>query len=126
MLISLYILTMSVKSYLINIFLKKSVRILKISRPNTILSLKKMILAQFCCADSEPVFRFFPARKVYEITFSESSKNTENAPIEWLQKETTRYFLKTKVYVIPSVLSLVFKTVFGIFLTPPVCLKSVK
>jgi hypothetical protein len=30
-------------------------------------------------------------------------------------KETTRYFTKTKVYVVSLVLSLVFKTVFGVF-----------
>jgi hypothetical protein len=57
---------------------------------------------------------------------SESSKNTENAPIEWLRKETTRYFSKIKVYVVSLVLSLVYKTVFGIFLAPLFGLKSVK
>jgi hypothetical protein len=45
-----------------------------------------------------------------------SSKNTENALIVCLQKETTRYFLKTRAYVVYLVLSLVFKTVFGFFL----------
>jgi hypothetical protein len=67
------------------------------------------------CAESKSVFRFFPARQVPEIPLNESSKNTENALIEWPRKETTRYFTKTKVYVVCLVLSLVFETVFGIF-----------
>jgi hypothetical protein len=54
--------------------------------------------------------RFSLARQVPEIILSESSKNTENALIEWLPKETTRYFPKTKVYVVSLDLSLVFKT----------------
>jgi hypothetical protein len=37
-------------------------------------------------------------------------------PLVCLLKETTRYFMKTKVYVVCLVMSLVFKTVFGIFL----------
>jgi hypothetical protein len=65
------------------------------------------------------------ARQVPEIILSESSKDSENALIEWLQKETTRYFPKTKEYVVSFVLSLACKTVFGIFLGPLVCLKSV-
>jgi hypothetical protein len=73
------------------------------------------------------VFRFFPARQIPEIIiFNKSSKNTENALIEWLQKETTRYFTKIIVYAVSLVLSLVFKTVFGIFLESLVLLKSVK
>jgi hypothetical protein len=59
------------------------------------------------------------ADQVLEIFLNESSKNTENALIEWLRKETTRYFTKTKVYVVSSVLSLFFKISL-------VCLKSVK
>jgi hypothetical protein len=46
-------------------------------------------------------------------------KNTENALIEWLWKDTTRYFTKIKVYMISLVLSLAFKTAFGNFLAPP-------
>jgi hypothetical protein len=33
-----------------------------------------------------------------EIILNESSKNTDNVLIEWLQKDTTKYFLKPKVY----------------------------
>jgi hypothetical protein len=67
-----------------------------------------------------------PDFQVPEIILNESSKNTENALIEWLPKETTKYFPNTKVYVVSLDLSLVFKTVFGIFLAPLVYLKSVK
>jgi hypothetical protein len=70
--------------------------------------------------------KFLPARQAPEIILNESSKNTENALIEMLRKETTRYFTKTKVYVASLVLSLVFKIVFAIFLASLVCLKSVK
>jgi hypothetical protein len=51
-------------------------------------------------------------------------KKTENALIEWRRKETTKYFPETKVYVV--YLSLVFKTVLGIFLAPLVCLIRVQ
>jgi hypothetical protein len=61
------------------------------------------------------VFGFFPARQVSEIILNESSKNTENYLIEWLRKRTTRYFQKMKVCVVFLVLSIVLKTVFGIF-----------
>jgi hypothetical protein len=71
-------------------------------------------------------FRFFPARQVPEIILNKSSLNTENVFIEWLRKETTRFFTKIKVHVFSSVLSLVFETGFGTFLAPLVCLKSVK
>jgi hypothetical protein len=71
------------------------------------------------------VFGFFPALRVSEIILNESSKNTENAFIEWVWKENTKYFPKIKVCVVSLVLSLVFKSVFGIFLTPLVCLKPV-
>jgi hypothetical protein len=54
---------------------------------------------------------------------NESSKNTENALIEWFRKETTRFFMETKVYGVSLILSLVFKTGFRIFLAPLVCLK---
>jgi hypothetical protein len=56
----------------------------------------------------------------------ESSKNTQNALIEWIRNETTRCFTKIEVYVVSKVLSLVFKTVFGIFLAHIFCLKSLK
>jgi hypothetical protein len=69
---------------------------------------------------SESVFIYFSARQVSEIILNESSKNTQNA----LRNETnTRHFTKTKVSLI---LSPVFRTVFGIFLAPLVCLKYVK
>jgi hypothetical protein len=70
--------------------------------------------------------KFLQSRQVPEIILNESSKNTENALIELLRKETTRYFTKTKVYVVSLVLSLVFKIVFAIFLASLICLISVK
>jgi hypothetical protein len=76
--------------------------------------------------NSETVFRFFPAHQVPEIILNKSSKITENAFIEWFRKATTRYFMKTNVNVVPFVLSLVFKTIFGNFLASLVCQKSVK
>jgi hypothetical protein len=75
---------------------------------------------------NETVFIFSPARQIPEIILNESSKNTENAFIEWLLKKTIRYFTKIKVYVVSMVLSLVFKTVFEIFLARLACLKSLK
>jgi hypothetical protein len=69
---------------------------------------------------------FLAVRQVSEIMFYESSKNTENALIEWLGKDNTRYFTKIKVYVVYLFMSLVFKTVFEILLAPLVGLKSVK
>jgi hypothetical protein len=51
---------------------------------------------------------FFSARKVPEIILNEYSKNTENAFIEWLRNETTRYFTKTKVYVVSVACSKMF------------------
>jgi hypothetical protein len=77
-------------------------------------------------ADHESDLRFSLARQAPEIILNESSKNTENALIEWLPKETTRYFPKIKVYVVSLDLSLIFKTVFGIVLAPLVYLESVK
>jgi hypothetical protein len=68
---------------------------------------------------------FFPARQVSEIILNESSKSNENA-LEWLQKATTKYFLKSKVYVVSLVSSVVSKTGFGIFPAHLVCLKSEK
>jgi hypothetical protein len=41
--------------------------------------------------------RFFSGRQVPEIIRNESSKNTENALIEWLRKATTRYYSEIKV-----------------------------
>jgi hypothetical protein len=54
-------------------------------------------------------------RQVPEIILNESSKNTENALIEWLWKATARYFMKTQV--VSLVLSLVLKTLWNIFST---------
>jgi hypothetical protein len=69
---------------------------------------------------------FFPARQVSEIILNESSKYTENALIERLQKDPTKYFPKSKYYVVSLVIILVFKTGFGIFLAHLICLKSEK
>jgi hypothetical protein len=49
------------------------------------------------------------------LDFSQYFSYTENALIEWLRKETTMFLKKPKV---SFVFSLVFKTVFGIFLAP--------
>jgi hypothetical protein len=82
---------------------------------------------QIFLIDFDPLIMILiPDFQVPEIFLNESSKNTENALIEWLPKETTKYFPNTKVYVVSLDLSLVFKTVFGIFLAPLVYLKSVK
>jgi hypothetical protein len=40
------------------------------------------------------------------------------------QKDTTKYFLKSKVYVVSLIISVVSKTGFGIFLAHLVCFKS--
>jgi hypothetical protein len=52
----------------------------------------------------------------------------ENALIEWLwlQKDKTKYFLQSKVYVVYLIISVVSKTGFAIFLAHLVCLKSEK
>jgi hypothetical protein len=68
----------------------------------------------FWCAESEFVFILILSRQVPEMILNESSKNTENT----LRKETTRHLTKTKGCVVSLVLSLVLKTVFGIFLAP--------
>jgi hypothetical protein len=70
--------------------------------------------------DYDCVLRFFQARQDFEIILNESSNNIENVHIEWLWKETIKFFTKTKVYVVSLFLSLVFKTVFRIFLAPVV------
>jgi hypothetical protein len=49
-------------------------------------------LIDFGALSPESVFRFFTARQVPEIAFNISSKDTENSLIEWLRKETTRFF----------------------------------
>jgi hypothetical protein len=77
-------------------------------------------------ADLISVSRFFPARQVPEIILNESSKNTGNALLGGFGKSLQGFFTKTKVYVVSLGLSLVLKNVFGIFLAPLVCLKSVK
>jgi hypothetical protein len=45
---------------------------------------KSTVVAQFWCVESKSVLRFFPARQIPEIILNVSSKNTENALIEWL------------------------------------------
>jgi hypothetical protein len=94
-----------------------------ITLPNTISSLEKIhrFLLNFG-ALSPNLFLDFPARQFREIILKKSSKNTQNALIEWLWQESTRYFTKIEVCVVSLVLSLVFKTVFKIFLAPLVCL----
>jgi hypothetical protein len=77
-------------------------------------------------ADFNCVLGFYLARQDFEIILNESFNNTENAHIEWHRKKTIRYFTKIKEYMVCLVLSLVFQTVFGIFLAPLVRLKSVK
>jgi hypothetical protein len=81
---------------------------------------------RFSAACYDSVLSFFSARQGSEIILNISSKNTENALIECLQKDTTKYFLKSKVYVVPLVISVVSKTGFEIFLAHLVCLKSEK
>jgi hypothetical protein len=56
------------------------------------------------------VLSFFPTRQVSEIVLNESSKSTENALIEILQKDITKYFLKSKVYEVSLVISVVSRT----------------
>jgi NADH:ubiquinone oxidoreductase subunit 5 (subunit L)/multisubunit Na+/H+ antiporter MnhA subunit len=80
-------------------------------------------LLNFGALSPNLVFKFFSARQVSEIFLNKSSKKTENALMA--SERDNKVFPKTKVYVISLVLSLVFKTVFGIFLSPLVCLKSV-
>jgi hypothetical protein len=75
---------------------------------------------------SAPYLVFFPARQVSGIVLNESFKSYENVLIEWLQKDTTKYFLKFKVYVVSLVINVVSKTGFGIFLAHLVCLKYAK
>jgi hypothetical protein len=86
---------------------------------------KSTILDWFWCVESESVFRFFPACLVPEIFLNTSSKNTENALVEWFQKRKTRYFSKTKVHVVSLVVHVIFKTIFGVLFAPLVCLKSI-
>jgi hypothetical protein len=66
------------------------------------------------------------ARQVSEKIFNESFKSTENASIEQLQKDTKKYFLKSKVYVVSLIIIVVFKTGFVIYLAHLVCIKSEK
>jgi hypothetical protein len=75
------------------------------------------------CAECEAVNRFFPARQVPKKIFNEFSRNTENA-LSWERDHKVIY--EIKVYVVSLVLSIVFKIVFGMFLSPLVCLKSGK
>jgi hypothetical protein len=81
---------------------------------------------KFSTANYYSVLSFFPARQISEIILNEPSKSTENALIGWLQKVTTKYFLKFKVYVVSLVINLISKTGFGILLAHMVFLKSEK
>jgi hypothetical protein len=58
--------------------------------------------------ESKFVVRFFPARQALEKILNEYSRNTENALFELLEKEGI---------LVSLVLSQVFKTDFGIFLS---------
>jgi hypothetical protein len=76
----------------------------------------KISLKYLAFSKNEPrgncrIATIFPGHQVLEAILNESSKNTENFIIDWLRKETTRYFAKTKVYVVPLLLRLVFKPV---------------
>jgi hypothetical protein len=89
--------------------------------------LNSTIFHRFLAVNYNSALSFFPARQVSEKIFDESSKSTKNAPIDWLQKDTKKYFLKSKVYIVVSLLiSVVSKTGFEIFLAHLVCLKSEK
>jgi ADP-heptose:LPS heptosyltransferase len=77
-------------------------------------------------ANYDSVLSFFLARQVLDVILNESSKSTENALIEWLQKATTKYFPKSKYYVVSLIISSVSKTGFVIFLAHLVCLKFEK
>jgi hypothetical protein len=79
------------------------------------------IFHRFLAANYDSVLSFFPARQVSETILNESSKSTE-----WLQKDTTKYFPKFKVYVVSLIIGVVSKTGFGNFLAHLVCLKSEK
>jgi hypothetical protein len=59
------------------------------------------------CAESESVFRIFPAHQFPEIILNEYLRNTENAIFKWLRERDNKVF---KVHVVSLVLSLVFKT----------------
>jgi hypothetical protein len=97
-----------------------------ITLPNTIFPPAKLdFFHRDSAAYYDSVLSFFPARQVSEIILNESTESTDYALIEWLQTETTKYFLKSKVYVVSLVISVVSKTGFGIFLAHLVCLKSV-
>jgi hypothetical protein len=86
-----------------------------ITQPNTIFSFEKnhRFLHNFGALSPNPFLDFPQTRQVSEITLNESSKNTQTALIEWFRNETTRYFTKTKVYVVYLGWSLVIKTIFG-------------
>jgi hypothetical protein len=88
--------------------------------------LKSTFFHKFSAVNYDSVLSFFPGRPVSAIILRESSKSTGNVLIEGLQKDTTKYFLKSKVYVVSLVKSVVSKTGFGIFLAHLVCLKSEK
>jgi hypothetical protein len=95
-------------------------------------NLNQLFFHRFSAANYDSVLSFFLARQVSEMDGSpqwilnESSKSTENALIEWLQKDTTNYFPKSKVYVVSLIISVVSKTGFGIILAHLVCIKSEK
>jgi hypothetical protein len=67
-----------------------------------------------------------PARQAPEIIHNEYSINTENAYFKCLGKDTTRYFTQSKYTWFLWFWVFFFKTVFGMFLAHPVCVKSVK
>jgi hypothetical protein len=66
----------------------------------------QQIMNKFVCVEKNQRFllnygalspdKFFPARQVTDIILNEYSRNTENALVEWLGKETTSYFTKSK------------------------------
>jgi hypothetical protein len=73
------------------------------------------------CAESEFVFRFFPARQIPEIEIENPQwiflKHWKYP--NWVALERDhKVFYEFQVYKVFLVLSLVFKTVFGMFLAP--------
>jgi hypothetical protein len=69
-----------------------------ISLPNKFLCVEKnqRFLLNLDVLSPNLFLRFLPTRQVPEIILNEYSRNTANALFEWLGKETTRYFTKTK------------------------------
>jgi hypothetical protein len=95
------------------------------NRPFSFRKLNSTFFYRFSASNYDSVLSFFPARKVSEIFLNESTENALiEALIEWLQKDTTKCFLKSIVYVVSLIMSVVSKTGFGIFLSTS-CLSQI-